>query len=148
MTAIKLKGNTPSTCGPPCLDNIKTCFAQKYSLWSRLPDCGLVIHHDVIKWKHVPRYWPFVHGIHWSPVNSPHKGQWCGAHYNVTVTTTWQHGYGSTLACCQIGAKPWSGAMLIHWHFHLEVRASAKLQIIQMISTIYLLWKNKQPAKI
>ena len=32
--------------------------------------------HDVIKWKHFPRYWPFVRGIHLSPVNSPHKGQW------------------------------------------------------------------------
>ena len=29
----------------------------------------------VIKWKHFPRYWPFVRGIHRSPVNSPHKGQ-------------------------------------------------------------------------
>ena len=26
-----------------------------------------------------PRYWPFVRVIHWSPVNSPHKGQWRGA---------------------------------------------------------------------
>ena len=26
-----------------------------------------------------PRYWPFVRGFHWSPVNSPHKGQWRGA---------------------------------------------------------------------
>ena len=34
---------------------------------------------DVIKWKHVPRYWPFVRGIHRSPVNSPHKGRWRGA---------------------------------------------------------------------
>ena len=33
--------------------------------------------HDVIKWKHFPRYRPFVRGIHRSPVNSPHKGQWC-----------------------------------------------------------------------
>ena len=33
----------------------------------------------VIKWKQFPRYWPFVRGIHRSPVNSPHKGQWCGA---------------------------------------------------------------------
>ena len=32
-----------------------------------------------IKWKHFPRYWPFVRGIHPSPVNSPHKGQWRGA---------------------------------------------------------------------
>ena len=30
---------------------------------------------DVIKWKHYPLYWPFVRGIHRSPVNSPHKGQ-------------------------------------------------------------------------
>ena len=36
-------------------------------------------HDDVIKWKHLPRCWPFVRGIHRSPVNSPHKGQWCGA---------------------------------------------------------------------
>ena len=34
---------------------------------------------DVIKWKHFPRYWPFVRGIHRSPVDSPHKGQWRGA---------------------------------------------------------------------
>ena len=36
-------------------------------------------HDGVIKWKHFPRYWPFVRGIHQSPVNSPHKGQWRGA---------------------------------------------------------------------
>ena len=37
---------------------------------------GFNVHDDVIKWKHFPRYWPFVRGIHRSPVNSPHKGQW------------------------------------------------------------------------
>ena len=36
-------------------------------------------HDDVIKWKHFPRYWPFVRGIDRSPVNSPHKSQWRGA---------------------------------------------------------------------
>ena len=36
-------------------------------------------HDDVIKWKHFPRNWPFVRGIHRSPVNSPHKGQLRGA---------------------------------------------------------------------
>ena len=39
----------------------------------------VLCHDDVIKWKHFPRYWPFVRGIHRSPVNSPHKGQWRGA---------------------------------------------------------------------
>ena len=36
-------------------------------------------HDDVIKWKHFPCYWPFVRGIHRSPVNSPHKSLWRGA---------------------------------------------------------------------
>ena len=36
-------------------------------------------HDDIIKWKHFLLYRPFVWGIHWSPVNSPHKGQWHGA---------------------------------------------------------------------
>ena len=36
-------------------------------------------HDDVIKWRHFPRCWPFVRGIHRSPVNFPHKGQWRGA---------------------------------------------------------------------
>ena len=39
----------------------------------------LVLHDDVIKWKHFPSYWPLVRGIHRSPVNSPHKGQRRGA---------------------------------------------------------------------
>ena len=34
-------------------------------------------------WRHqietFPRYWPFVRGIHYFPVNSSHKGQWRGA---------------------------------------------------------------------
>ena len=36
-------------------------------------------HDDVIKWKHFPRSWPFVWGIHRSPVNSRNTGQWRGA---------------------------------------------------------------------
>ena len=31
---------------------------------------------DVRKWKQFPRYCPFVTGIHWSPLDSLHKGQW------------------------------------------------------------------------
>ena len=46
---------------------------------TRLNYVRMSSHDDVIKWKHFPRYWPFVRGIHRSPVNSPHKGQWCGA---------------------------------------------------------------------
>ena len=44
--------------------------------------CTLVcsgLHDDVIKWKHFPRHWPYVRGIHRWPVNSLHKIQWRGA---------------------------------------------------------------------
>ena len=55
------------------------------SKWGQL--CGFSSCHavspfwndDVIKWKHFPRYWAFVRGIHRSPVNSPQKGQRRGA---------------------------------------------------------------------
>ena len=51
-------------------------------IWNGRPIWATTVlssHDDVIKWKHFPRYWPFVWGIHRSPVNSPHKGQWRGA---------------------------------------------------------------------
>ena len=51
----------------------------RHSWWIGHPCPLMLIHDDVIKWKHFPRYWPFVRGIHRSPVNSTHKGQWRGA---------------------------------------------------------------------
>ena len=37
-------------------------------------------HDDVIKWKHFPRYWPFVREINPVAADFPaHKGQWRGA---------------------------------------------------------------------
>ena len=39
----------------------------------------LIEHDDVIKWKHFPRNWPFVRGVHRSPLNFHHKGQRRGA---------------------------------------------------------------------
>ena len=44
---------------------------QAISQHLQLPGQGEFSHDDVIKWEHFPRYWPFVRGIHWSPVNSP-----------------------------------------------------------------------------
>ena len=49
---------------------------------------------DVIKWKHFPRYWPFVRGMHRSPVVSPHKGQWRGA-LMFSLICAWTDGQSS-----------------------------------------------------
>ena len=37
--------------------------------------CCVLFHDDVTKWIHFTRYWPFVKGIHRSPVDSPPEGQ-------------------------------------------------------------------------
>ena len=62
---------------PPCFESSSThpgshviCLSRRSNRW---------FHDDVIKWKHVPRHWPFVGGIHRSLMNSPPKGQWSGA---------------------------------------------------------------------
>ena len=52
------------------------------------------VHDDVIKWRHFPHYWPFVRGIHRSPVNSPHKGQWRGA-LMFSLICVWINGWAS-----------------------------------------------------
>ena len=49
---------------------------------------------DVIKWKLFPRYWPFVWGIHRSPVNSPHKGQWRRA-FMFSLILAWTNGWAN-----------------------------------------------------
>ena len=60
---------------PPVTRGFPSCKASNVDVsW-----LGILFHDDVIKWKHFPRYWPFVRGIHRSPVNSPHKSQWRGA---------------------------------------------------------------------
>ena len=48
-------------------------------------------HGAVIKWKHFPRYWPFVWGIHRSPVNSS-EGQWRGA-LMFSLICAWMNGW-------------------------------------------------------
>ena len=60
----------------------------------RLKDKKVIVlsHDDVIKSKHFPRNWPFVRGIHRSPVNSPHKGQKRGA-LMFSLIRTWLRGW-------------------------------------------------------
>ena len=52
-------------------------------------------HDDVIKWKHFPRYWPFVKGIHRSPVDSPNKGPWRGA-LMFSLMRAWTNGWANS----------------------------------------------------
>ena len=62
-------------------NNWRSCRVSSncHGIWNLHGSCIYMMHDDVIKWKHFTRYWPFVRGIHRSPVKSPHKGQWRGA---------------------------------------------------------------------
>ena len=61
--------------------------------WRTMAKC--LHHNDVIKWKHFPRYRPFVRGIHRSPVNSSHKGQWREA-LMFSLICAWINGWVNT----------------------------------------------------
>ena len=66
----------------PVIEYVPTRLSNEFRDSIQYKDGVLAVqetHDDVIKWKHFPRYWPFVGGIHRSPMNSPHKGQWRGA---------------------------------------------------------------------
>ena len=74
-----------SECACKCVFVCPCSFIPAYN-WN---------HDDVIKWKHFPRYWPFVRGIHRWPVNSPHKGQWRGA-LTFSLICAWVNGWVNT----------------------------------------------------
>ena len=70
--------------------DVLCCYLSWYPvMW---PNHCNSFHDDVIKWKHFPRYWTFVWGIHRSPMNSPHKGQWrCALMFSFICT--WIYGW-------------------------------------------------------
>ena len=50
-------------------------------------------------------YWPFVWGIHQSPLDSPHKGQWCGGlmFYLICAwTNSWANNWGAGDLRCNL----------------------------------------------
>ena len=114
-----LNSNYKPKFGPPLNGRQGPVYTANPKAWF-----FMAWHDDVIKWKHFPRNWPFVRGIHRSPVNSPHKGQWRGAlmfsltcawmnewvnnreagdlrrflaHYDVTVMDTWKPSVWSSI---------------------------------------------------
>ena len=63
------------------------CHPHTYSLQTLY-----LSHDDIDKSKHIPRYLSFVRGIHRSPANSPHKGQWYGA-FTIFLVCSWRNGW-------------------------------------------------------
>ena len=117
---------------------------QRKHQWS----ASLAFHDDVIKWKHFQRYWPFVRGIHRSPVNSPHQGpvtrpdlrlnkrlskQSCGWWFETLSRPLWRHrnGEGNSPYCDTFPAQSASNGKTVSFH-----------DVIMRISEFY--WKEKR----
>ena len=62
---------------------------------------------------------PFVRGIHWSPVYSPHKGQWLG-HLLFSLIHTWTNGW----------ANNWNAGDLKLHRVHYDVTVMIAMQLI------------------
>ena len=104
-------------------------------------------HDDIIKWKHFPRYWPFVWGIHRSPMNSPHKGQWRGA-LMLSSLCAWTHSWVNTRDAGDLRrnrAHYDVTVMYQHskWHFECRptVYSNDTKSMIVMRRKIVTLWK-------
>ena len=76
------------------------CYTQNFVILNHVIMriyCLITLHDDVIKWKHVLSYWPFVRGIRQSPLNSLHSGQWRGA-LMFSLICAWINGWVNTRA--------------------------------------------------
>ena len=73
-----------------------------------------IFHDDVIKWKHFPRYWPFVWVIHQSTVNYPHKGQWREA-LMFSLICAWLNGWVNNREAGDLRCHPAHYDVIVMW---------------------------------
>ena len=116
-------------------------------------------HDDVIKWKHFPRYWPYVRGIHQSPMNSHHKGQWSGA-LMFSLICVWTNGwsnhrdagdlrrhcahYGVTVMLCgTLCPKLWTIMSLRYWMGYSFAAVSFIVVSLLMRPRLYVWYPRK-----
>ena len=109
-------------------------------------------HDDVIKWKHFPRYWPFMRAIHRSPMNSPHKGQWRGAlvfsnfiegccRARVQLTTV-QNSLDNELTPDSRQAIIWTNDGLVYWWMYVSVCLDELNKFTWFFYAIHFLFSN------
>ena len=101
-----------------------------------------ISHDDVIRWKHFPRYWSFVRGIHRSPVNSHHKGQWRGA-VMFSLICVWTNGWANHRDTVDLRRSLWRhccGWRLLHAQNELTQNAN----LHPRNKLVSLSWKIKE----
>ena len=92
------------------------------------------LHAGVIKWKRIPRYWPFVRGIRRSPVNSPHKGQWRGA-LKFSLICVWINGCENNCEAGDLRCHRAHYNVIVMAFYTSDYCKTAQLKIINAITT-------------
>ena len=134
-------------------------FNQKYMGLNMVIIIAVFEHDDIIKWKHFPRYLPSVMEIRRSPVDSPHKGQWCGA-LMFSFMCSWTKGSTNSpnatdlrrhsahcviivMKLCQF-ANPKLGFERLFTHSHLDPYENTSLTFemyYKVIITVSMCWQ-------
>ena len=127
---------------------IKVCYENHFGItrstliWVIFTKAERKDHEDVIKWKNFPCYCPFVRGINRSPVNSPQRGQWCGA-LMFSLICAWIDGWVNNRE---------AGDLRLHWtHYDVTVMITTNARymqdvlyvaafLLQTIVQIQLMW--------
>ena len=101
------------------------------------------VHDDVIKWKHFPRYWPFVWGIPRWPGNSPHKGQWRGA-LMFSLTCAWINGWVNNRKAGDLRNPLWRHCNVGLFHLSIEKWLQVHFMCPKMQRNIvwYVIWRT------
>ena len=93
----------------------------------------------VIKWKHFPRYWPFVQGIHWSPMNFLHIGQWRGA-LMFSLIYVWINGWANNRETGDLRRHHVHDNVIVMENSHCKQPCYGFLSLFKFLRSQTLLW--------
>ena len=120
-------------------DPYKASYWSSNGQHSAMP-CLIYPHDVVIKWKHFPLYWPFVLGIHRSPVNSPHKGQWRGS-LMFSFICAWIYGWANNREAGDLRRHcSHYDVIVMRWLVGTDAGASAIGLCVVFIETMLSCW--------
>ena len=119
-----------------------TCMT--YMLETR---CIYLLHDDVIKWKHFPRYWLFVRVNHRSLVNFPHKGQWRGA-LMFSLRCAWTNGWVNNRDAGDLSRHRghYDATVMIWFVYSFSILFWICLQRVDHSATLFICYKVKYNA--
>ena len=106
----------------------------------------LIIYYDGVKWKHCPRCWPFVRGIHRWPVDSTHKGQRRGA-LVFCLTCAWTNGWTNNRDASDLGlhSAHYDVTVMILWYSLLVMHAQQCRSLTWLYTQKTWRWHSYSP---